>query len=65
MNLNRKYFTLKNMEIELDKIMEKYTTEMPTQVGLKLPKLKKVNNESPTKIKLPKLKKVTTQGVSV
>ena len=49
----------------LNKVIDKYTQNLPSQVGLKLPKLKKVNNKSePPKIKLPKLKKVTnTEGV--
>jgi hypothetical protein len=32
--------------------------EQPQQVGLKLPKLKKVNKEEKPEVKLPKLKKV-------
>ena len=46
------------------KIMKQYTDDMPSQVNLNLPKLKKLgsseNKELP-KIKLPKLKKVTEQ----
>jgi hypothetical protein len=39
--------------------LEKYTSEVPTQVALKLPKLKKKEPElSLPKLKLPKLKKV-------
>ena len=46
---------MKNMEEQLMGYLEKYASEVPTQVALKLPKLKKV--EAP-KLKLPKLKKV-------
>ena len=52
-------FTLNKMTEKLDKIMEKYTKDLPSQVQLKLPKLKKVDKKEPPKIKLPKLKKVT------
>ena len=38
--------------------MEKYTSNMPSQVSLNLPKLKKVDGKKELpKIKLPKLKK--------
>ena len=51
------------MEIKLDDIVEKYTANIPTQVNIKLPKLKKdSDNKGPEKIKLPKLKKVTSEG---
>tara|TARA_R110001592_G_scaffold52148_6_gene159799 strand:+ start:706 stop:2043 length:1338 start_codon:yes stop_codon:yes gene_type:complete len=46
---------MKNMEEQLVGYLEKYASGVPTQVALKLPKLKKV--EAP-KLKLPKLKKV-------
>ena len=49
------------MAEKLDDILQKYLSKVPQQVGLKLPKLKKVatkEQEAP-KIKLPKLKKVT------
>jgi hypothetical protein len=60
MNINRGKFTLNKMTEELDKLMEKYIKDTPQQVGLQLPKLKKVGSESPKpKIELPKLKKVT------
>tara|TARA_R110000824_G_scaffold66026_7_gene171667 strand:- start:2401 stop:3756 length:1356 start_codon:yes stop_codon:yes gene_type:complete len=55
---NRDKFTLDKMADKLDEIMEKYTSNMPSQVGLKLPKLKKVESKELPKIKLPKLKKV-------
>jgi len=67
MNNNRKKFTLKNMNVELDVIMDKYTTGLPQQVSVNLPELKKVN-DNPSKLpelKLPKLKKVTSEGASV
>ena len=37
-----------------NKVVDKYTQNLPSQVELKLPKLKKVG----TKLKLPKLKKI-------
>ena len=52
-------FTLTNMTQQLDEILEKHTSSLPSQVQLKLPKLKKVGSSEPPKIKLPKLKKVT------
>ena len=58
MYANRNKFTLDKMTLKLDEIMEKYVKDSPQQVGLKLPKLKKV--ESP-KLELPKLKKVTEE----
>ena len=61
MDINREKFTLKNMMKKLDEIMENYMQNVPKQVNLNIPKLKKVNKSkavSPT-IKLPKLKKVT------
>ena len=60
MKENRQKFTLNKMTQQLDEIMEKHLKDIPQQVGLQLPKLKKVNKstEAP-KIKLPKLKKVT------
>ena len=62
MNKNRKTFTLKNMSKKLNSILDKVTENMPTQVGIQLPKLKRVsdNSQPPSpKIELPKLKKVT------
>jgi len=40
-------------------MMEKYTSDMPSQVSLNLPKLKKIKSKEPLKTKLPKLKKVS------
>ena len=71
MKNNRSKFTLNNMSADLDKIMDKYTSSMPSQVNLKLPKLKKINKdieslpEKMSELKLPKLKKVTDTMVSV
>jgi len=60
MNQNREKFTLKKMANKFVEIVEQYTKDLPTTVGLKLPKLKKVNDDSkPPQIKLPKLKKIT------
>ena len=59
MKINRNKFTLKLMIDKLDEIMEKHLKGVPQQVGLQLPKLKKVDKSKPTSIKLPKLKKLT------
>ena len=62
MKTNRDKFTLNKMVEKLDEIMEKiHVPDSPNQVGLKLPKLNKVNKSEPPKIKLPKLKKVTSE----
>ena len=61
MKHNREKFNSTKMAEKLDLILEKYLKGVPQQVGLKLPKLKKVGSqeqEAP-KVKLPKLKKVT------
>jgi|TARA_R110000824_G_scaffold6775_6_gene31328 glycosyltransferase involved in cell wall biosynthesis len=63
---NRKKFTRKKMTELLGEMVDKCTQNLPTRVGLKLPKLKKVGdkkNDLP-KIKLPKLKRVTAEGVT-
>tara|TARA_R100001129_G_scaffold116243_1_gene80256 strand:- start:924 stop:2267 length:1344 start_codon:yes stop_codon:yes gene_type:complete len=62
MKINRKKFTLNKMSEELDKIVTPHLNKISTQVGLKLPKLKKVNESKPQKIQLPKLKKVTSEA---
>ena len=65
MNENKEKFTLNKMTEKLGKIMDSYLKGMPSQVGLKLPKLKKAGeskSELP-KIKLPKLKKLTEESV--
>ena len=61
MSINRDKFTHTKMTELLNEIVDKYTQSLPSEVGLKLPKLKKVggNKSEPPKIKLPKLKKVT------
>ena len=58
MNINIKKFTLDKMTEKLDEIITPYVDKVPTEVGLKLPKLKKVEKTEQPKIKLPKLKKV-------
>ena len=50
------------MTEKLDEIVTPYVEKVPTQVGLNLPKLKKVNKSEPPKMKLPKLKKVTNEA---
>ena len=64
MKVNRDKFTLDKMTAKLDKIITPLIDKVPTQVGLQLPKLKKVgqSNSEPPKIKLPKLKKVTDKA---
>ena len=58
MDINNKKFSLSHMTEKLDSILDKYVGSSPTQVGLKLPKLKKVDKQEKPKIKLPKLKRV-------
>ena len=55
---NRGKFTLNKMSEKLDEIMKKYLKDVPQQVGLNLPKLKKIDKGTP-KVELPKLKKLT------
>ena len=61
MKINRDKFTLDKMSKKLDEIIKPFIDKVPTQVGLNLPKLKKVGNNDSSKIKLPKLKKVTSE----
>ena len=61
MKINRDKFTLNKMIKKLDKIVTEKTSHLSTQVGLQLPKLKKVTNSELPKIKLPKLKKATSE----
>ena len=58
MRINQEKFTLNKMTEKLDIIMEKYIKNIPSEVSLNLPKLKKVKNEEPNEVKLPKLKKL-------
>jgi glycosyltransferase involved in cell wall biosynthesis len=63
MKINREKFTLNKMTEKLDEIVTEKTSHISTQVGLQLPKLKKVG--TPTKqpeINLPKLKKATSEA---
>ena len=64
MKNNRGMFTLNNMVGKLDDIMIDNVSNIPSQVSLNLPKLKKKSKTEQPKIKLPKLKKVT-DGVNV
>ena len=52
------------MTEKLDEIVSPIIDKVPSQVGLQLPKLKKVGDVDKPKIKLPKLKKMTS-GASV
>ena len=61
MKKNREKFTLAKMTEKLDEIVTPHIDKIPTQVGIKLPKLKKVGSSNSPKIKLPKLKKVTSE----
>ena len=63
MKTNRDKFTLNKMTEKLDKIITPYLDKVPTQVGIKLPKLKKSNKSKLPKIKLPKLKKTNEATV--
>ena len=63
MKINRDKFTLDKMTDELDKIITPMIDKVPQQVGLQLPKLKKVGSSKPPKIKLPKLKKTSEATV--
>ena len=59
---NRREKSLRAMATEMNKIMDDVLKKIPSQVGLKLPKLQKVGEttEKPkASIKLPKLKKIT------
>ena len=62
MKVNRERFTLNKMVEKLDKIVTEKTSNMSTQVGIKLPKLKKIGDTKTPKIKLPKLKKANTEA---
>ena len=63
MKINRKKFTLNKMTEKLDEIITPLIDKVPTQVGIKLPKLKKVKDSNTPKIKLPKLKKTNEATV--
>ena len=66
MSINREKFNFNSMSKILNNIVENRTGSLPTQVGLKLPKLNKSGATNIPKIKLPKLKKVNqTEGVSI
>ena len=62
MKINMDKFTLNKMTEKLDKIITPLMDKIPTQVGINLPKLKKVGSSDSSKIKLPKLKKVTNEA---
>jgi hypothetical protein len=55
-------FSLDNMQMKLNEILESRIPEFPKHVQLQLPKLKKVSDTAPTtefpEIQLPKLKKL-------
>ena len=56
---NREKFSLLKMFDLFNETIDRYTKDMPSNVSLNLPKLKKINKEKREKIKLPVLKKVT------
>ena len=58
MKKNKEKFTLNKMTKKLDEIVTPHIDKVPTQVGLKLPKLKKIGDK---KTELPKV----TDGVTV
>jgi len=45
------------MKYKLDDIVSKILSDVPKEVGLKLPKLKKTGDTNISKVNLPKLKK--------
>jgi hypothetical protein len=51
-------FSFEAMQNKLSSILDARIPDFPKQVGLVLPKLKKIGAEEPKKIKLPTLKKV-------
>ena len=59
MEENREKFTLKKMSIKIGSILAKITEDLPKQVSLNLPKLKKKKTAEIPKINLPKLKKAS------
>ena len=63
MKINIEKFTLNKMTEKLDEIISPIIDKVPSQVGLNLPKLKKVDSSDKPKIKLPKLKKTTEANV--
>ena len=63
MKVNRNKFTLEKMTEKLDEIITPHVDKVSQQVGLNLPKLKKVSSSEPPKIKLPKLKKTNEATV--
>ena len=59
--ISNRSFSLKNMNKKFEEILNRYLPkfeEQPQAVNLKLPKLKKIEKNEPTKIKLPKLKRI-------
>ena len=63
MKINTDKFNMEKMIEKFDSILESVSANIPTQVSLNLPKLKKVSDSTPPKINLPKLKKVTEASV--
>ena len=65
MKINREKFSEEKMTKLLKSILDKISENIPTQVSLNLPKLKKVSSDTPKtnlpEVKLPKLKKVTSE----
>ena len=60
MKINRDKFTLKKMSEKIDSIIEDVVKDIPTQVSLNLPKLKKSKPTKPPEVTLPKLTKATS-----
>ena len=59
--VNKGKFSLAAMNKKFENILNKYLPkfeQQPQAVNLKLPKLKRVGNNEPTKMKLPKLKRI-------
>ena len=56
LHITKNTFNLDKMKYKLDDIVTKILSDVPKEVGLKLPKLKKAGVDT-SKVKLPKLKK--------
>ena len=69
MKINRDKFSHSSMTKLLNSIVDKYTKDLPSQVGLQLPKLKKSTDSKKVglpELKLPKLKKINKEeGVTI
>ena len=65
MKTNVKSFSHSKMTEMLNNIVDNATKDLPSQVGLKLPKLKKTSGGKLPEMKMPKLKKVENEEATV